>query len=306
MRQLRACPDERTARMLVDALDDSGIETDLKSDAEGSHSVWVIDETQLARARELAADWLDQGNSEAFSRAAARGRGARELKQRTDQRRRQQAEAAARDFESITRPQPTPLTWGLIALCVGIAVLTKLGTNQQVVASLLIIDPRRPFGVEPLTVFGHGIEWLGLPWHEPWRLITPILVHFDSLHILFNMIWLRDLGRIIEGRHGARYLLAFVVLSGVLSNIAQFQLAQNPLFGGMSGVVYGLLGLIWTRGHLDPRAGYGLSRFTVQFMLIWLVVGFIGRLGMANWCHLFGLLVGIAWGFISARFPRRA
>jgi membrane associated rhomboid family serine protease len=40
-------------------------------------------------------------------------------------------------------------------------------------------------------------------------------------------------------------------------------------------------------------------------MLIWLVVGFIGRLGMANWCHLFGLLVGMVWGVASARFARR-
>lgn len=304
MRQLREFPDERTAQMLVDALDDSGIETDLKIGASGSHTVWVLDETHLSRARELVADWLERGNTEAFSRAAARGRAARELKQRTDLRRRQQAEAAAREFEAITRPPSTPLSWGLIALCVGIAVLTKLGTNQQVVGSLLIIDPRKPFGVAHVLLFGQSFEWLGLPWHEPWRLITPILVHFESVHILFNMILLHNLGRMIEARHGTRYLLAFIVLSGVISNIAHFQIAQNPVFGGMSGVVYGLMGLIWTRSRIDPRVGYGLSRITVQFMLIWLVAGFFGRLGMANWAHIFGLLVGSAWGVVSARFSR--
>jgi membrane associated rhomboid family serine protease len=305
MRQLRALPDERSAQMLVDALDDSGIETDLKSGQDGAFAVWVLDETQLPRARELVAEWLERGDEQAYTRAAARGRGARELRQRTEQRRRQQAESAARDYETITRPPPTPLTWGLIALCVGIAVLTQLGQNQGVIRSLIIIDPRA-IAVTTLSFLGQHITWLGLPWHEPWRLITPVLVHFGVLHILFNMLWLRDLGRIIEVRHGARYLLSFVLLSGVLSNVAQYQIAQNPMFGGMSGVVYGLLGLIWTRGRLDVRAGYGLSRFTVQSMLLWMAIGFITpRMAMANWCHLFGLLVGMAWGFASARHAVR-
>jgi len=174
-----------------------------------------------------------------------------------------------------------------------------------VVGSLIIIDPRRPFEVTAFSVLGQRILWLGLPWHEPWRLITPVLVHFDGWHILFNMLWLRDLGRIVEGRHGARHLLSFVLVSGILSNIAQYQIAQNPLFGGMSGVVYGLLGMIWVRGRIDPRAGYGLSRFTVQAMLLWMAIGFISpRLAMANWCHLFGLLVGVVWGFVGARHAR--
>src|SRR6185312_9973384 len=106
MRQLRALPDERAAQMLVDALDDSGIETDLKTDSEQGFAVWVLDETQLPRARELATDWLEQGNTQSFERAVARGRGARELRQRTEQRRRQQAESAAREYEAITRPAP--------------------------------------------------------------------------------------------------------------------------------------------------------------------------------------------------------
>ena len=47
-------------------------------------------------------------------------------------------------------------------------------------------------------------------------------------------------------------------------------------------------------------------------MLIWLAIGFIGDLsvgmgmapttGMANWCHLFGLLVGVSWGYLASRF----
>ncbi len=304
MRLLREIPDERSARMLVDALDDSGIDTDLKETQGGGFSVWVMDETQLDSARELSASWLDEARSEAFALAAARGRSAREVKERADLRRRQHVEAVTREFEARAKPRPTPLSFGLIGFCIAVAILTKLGQDQQMLGSLTIADPLRPVQVTQFSLFGLQLEWLALPWSEPWRLVTPMLVHFGFLHILFNMLWLRDLGRIVEARHGTAYLFVFVLLCGVLSNIAQFEIGQSARFAGMSGVVYGLLGLVWIRGRLDPAVGYGITPFTVQFMLIWLVLGFLGDFGVANWCHLFGLLTGLIWGFISAQRKR--
>jgi GlpG protein len=302
MRLLRELAEERTARMLADALADAGIDAELKESHEGRHTVWVIDENQLEQARNLDADWFASGPtpSEALTRAANRGRAAREIHERAEQRRRLQAEAAAREVEALSRPRPTPLTWGLIGLCIAVAVLTELGNKREMVAALTIADPNAPVHVTVLRVFGRSFEWLGLPWREPWRLVTPVLVHFDGLHILLNMLWLRDLGRVIETVHGARYLGIFVVVCGALSNIAQYELGQSAYFAGMSGVVYGMLGLLWMRGRLDPRVGYGISRVTVQFMLIWLAVGFLGDFGIANWCHLFGLLIGMAWGSTAA------
>ncbi|MFT3756486.1 MAG: hypothetical protein QM769_11180 [Pseudoxanthomonas sp.] len=41
MRLLRELDDERSARMLLDALADSGIECELKTNQTGRHSVWV-------------------------------------------------------------------------------------------------------------------------------------------------------------------------------------------------------------------------------------------------------------------------
>lgn len=303
MRILRDLPDERTAHMLIDALNDNGIETDLKETQANTFSVWVLDETQLDTARELSQSWLDApSSSEAFALAAARGRSARELQERSDLRKRQQMEAVAKRFEAHARPRPTPLTWGLIGLCIALAILTKNGDDKQMVTLLTIANPMEPVQVTMFSLFGKQVEWLALPWSEPWRLFTPMLVHFGLLHILFNMLWLRDLGRMVEARHGTGYLLVFILLSGLISNVAQFQIGQNALFAGMSGVVYGLLGLVWIRGKLDPSVGYGITQFTVQFMLIWLVLGFLRPdFSVANWCHLFGLLVGLVWGFISAK-----
>jgi GlpG protein len=303
MRLLRAL-DEPTAQRLVDALADQGIDTELKpgSDALG---VWVIDETHMTRASELASGWIDRDEREAFEQAASRGRRARELSARIEERRQRHIEAVTRKLQTAARPRPTPLTWGLIALCVAVGLLTELGDAKNTVAILTIADPRLPVQVSFLPLFGTAIPWLALPLSEPWRLVTPVLVHFGIIHILFNMLWLRDLGRIIEAAHGARYLAVFVLVCAVISNVAQYEIGQRPMFAGMSGVVYGLLGMVWLRGRLDPWVGYGLSSSTMQFMLIWFVLGFVGDFGIANWCHLFGLLVGVAWALLANKLARR-
>lgn len=303
MRLLRELDDEATAQRLIDALSDQGIETALKPGARAV-GVWVIDETHLPRANELSTAWLDEGKREIFEQSATRGRRARELSARIEERRQRQIETMARQLQSIARPRPTPLTWGLIALCVAVGVLTKLGNARGMVATLTIADPRVEAAVSFISLLGVTVPWVELPLREPWRLVTPILVHFGLIHILFNMLWLRDLGRIIEATHGARYLFTFVLVCAVISNIAQYEIAQKPLFAGMSGVVYGLLGLVWLRGRLDPRVGYGLSQSTMQFMLIWFVLGFFPGFGVANWCHTFGLLVGVSWAFVAHKFGR--
>jgi len=304
MRLLRELGDEATAQRLVDALSDQGIETELKR-GEAKVSVWVIDEAHLRRASELASGWLEGGQSEAFEQSASRGSRARELTARIEERRQRHKDAIARQIQTRLKPRPSPLTWGLIALCVAVGLLTELGNERTMVATLTISDPRIPAGVTLISLFGTTLPWLELPWAEPWRLVTPVLVHFGIIHILFNMLWLRDLGRIIEGTHGVRYLAAFVLTCAIISNVAQYEIGQKPLFAGMSGVVYGLLGLVWLRGRLDPWVGYGLSSSTMQFMLIWFVLGFVGNFGIANWCHLFGLLVGVCWAYLAHKLARR-
>lgn len=300
MRMLRELAEETTAQRLVDALSDQGIEAELKG-SDARFTVWVIDEANLPRAQELSDGWLDGDKRSAFEQSAKRGMRSRELNVRIEERRQRHIEAMAQKLRQIARPKPTPLTWGLIGLCIAVAVLTELGKQRAMVATLSITDPRAPAEAVLVSALGFVFPWLKLPLHEPWRLVTPVLVHFGPLHIFFNMLWLRELGRIVEATHGARYLAAFVICCAVVSNVAQYEIAQNAMFAGSSGVVYGLLALVWLRGRLDPWIGYGLSNSTVQFMMIWFALGFLGNFGIANWCHLFGLLVGLGWAFAAHR-----
>jgi GlpG protein len=134
---------------------------------------------------------------------------------------------------------------------------------------------------------------------EVWRLITPIFLHFSFLHIFFNMIWLRDLGSMIEGRQSTWVLAVLVLVIAACSNVAQFYLS-GPDFGGMSGVVYGLLGYVWMRGKFDPGSGLYVHPSTVTMMVIWFFLGFTGWLGTANTVHGVGFAMGIAWDHLSS------
>jgi GlpG protein len=78
-------------------------------------------------------------------------------------------------------------------------------------------------------------------------------------------------------------------------------MTASPLFGGMSGVVYGLLGYVWGQGFGRSDLGFSLNRSTVVMMLVWYALCWTGLLGpIANWAHTAGLIVGVGWGYISA------
>ncbi len=107
---------------------------------------------------------------------------------------------------------------------------------------------------------------------EYWRLLTPVFLHFGWLHITFNSLWTWELGALIEQRLGTVALVLLVVCCGVGSNIAQYLWSGPTLFGGMSGVVYALLGFCWVYNALLPGAGLQVPRGIITFMMIWLVL----------------------------------
>lgn len=75
---------------------------------------------------------------------------------------------------------------------------------------------------------------------QPWRILTPAFLHFGLLHIVFNALWLWILGGRLELFLGRGLYLGLFVFTALVSNYTQFFMEPRSIFGGLSGVVYGL------------------------------------------------------------------
>lgn len=140
-----------------------------------------------------------------------------------------------------------------------------------------------------------------------WRFITPVFLHFGFLHVLFNSMWMWDLGRRLELLLGKRNYLLFFIFTAAVSNIAQYRWAADSLFGGMSGVVYGLVGFIIVSHKLAPNKLTAVPPSVLGFMLFWLVLCMTGVIdyfvggGVANAAHIGGLLAGAAFAALTVK-----
>lgn len=296
MRSIGNLPDEAQAHRFGNYLVTQGIRNEIESEAGATWTVWIKDEDQVAIARDGLERFRADPDAEEFRNvrsAAAKVREA-EAQETTDYRRRVRTRQSL--FPKLGGYGVGPVTFGLILLCIAVAVYSKLGHDHESLKSLLLADPENANGtILPEVRAG-----------EYWRLITPILIHFGVLHLLFNMIWLYQLGCMIEARRGTLQLLLLVAVTGTCPMLAQYWVSGPGYVGGMSGVVYGLAGYVWLRGKYDRASGVYLDSRSIQWLLIWLVIcfaGFVGR--VANAAHIAGLVIGIVWGRASAYLASR-
>jgi len=128
---------------------------------------------------------------------------------------------------------------------------------------------------------------------SPLRLLGPALFHFSWLHIVFNTMWWWQLGGSVERILGKGALINLFLITALFSNLGQF-MVSGPNFGGLSGVVYGLVGYVWWYGWLAPEKGLFISKPIIGFLLFWLLLGYADVLpvNMANTAHLLGLVSG--------------
>jgi GlpG protein len=202
-----------------------------------------------------------------------------------------------------------PLTLSLIAINVLLFPAGMgLGENAMdgLFGKLIFLAVEEVNGEQYFTSMSYTIEH-----GQWWRFLTPMFIHFSWLHIVFNLLWVWEIGRRIEFVNGSRGLLIAVVVSSLVANITQYLMSGPSLFGGMSGVVFGLLGhsLVWSR--LVPSKNMGVSKGIYIFMLAYLAIGFTGVIdilglgSLANGAHLGGLIGGVITGGLAGLLVRQ-
>ena len=146
--------------------------------------------------------------------------------------------------------------------------------------------------------------------NEWWRLITPMLIHFSFAHLVFNCLWIYVLGSKIEQFDGHLIFINLILFCSICSNLTQYFFGGPSLFGGLSGVIYGMLGFCMIIELESQFERYDLPPALYLFMIIWLALGFMGVLtlfgfgNVANFAHLGGLISGIIFAMIINVYKR--
>lgn len=165
-----------------------------------------------------------------------------------------------------------------------------------------------------LDAYGAKRNFLvGAPNYQWWRLVAPMFIHINVIHLLVNMYSLMMVGPFVEKLYGSAKFVVFWVLTGICGLLASYltvrpQLATNSLArfifkaedlpsAGASGALFGLVGVLFVFGIKFRRElpegfkrAFGTGMLPIIF--INLFIGFVGRGFIDNAAHLGGLLSG--------------
>lgn len=143
---------------------------------------------------------------------------------------------------------------------------------------------------------------------EYYRLLTAMFMHFGIDHIINNMIVLFALGDNLERALGHIKYLIFYLICGIGSNAISMILSgveSGAVSAGASGAIFGVVGgLLYAvsinRGRLEDLS----TRQLVVMIALSLYLGFTES-GVDNVAHISGLLLGIIFGIVLYRKPKR-
>lgn len=179
-----------------------------------------------------------------------------------------------------------------IFLSVGIYLALMLGGGS-------LWGPPRPIDA---VRWGALVGPLGLV--EPWRYLSAMFVHFSLLHVGFNTLALHSLGRNLEAGIGsARFVLVFLG-TGIAGFVAsQLWNEPDPLTGGISGGIFGLLGVAvgFRYAQGDPE----WKRLAITGVGYAVVMALLPGVNVNNAAHVGGLIAGAAFGWVMARAGRQ-
>jgi len=159
------------------------------------------------------------------------------------------------------------------------------------------------------------LDWLALPADfgtlasRPWTLITYMFLHFDFLHILFNLLWLFWMGQIFLGYFDPKKLIAVYLLGGIsggLFYLAGYNLfpvfsqivTDSRLLGASASVISIVMALaVYVPNHTIHLMFIGPVRmkYLALFSIILYIIGISSTNAGGNLAHLGGAFFGAVY-----------
>ena len=208
----------------------------------------------------------------------------------------------------------------------GIGRLLRAGNFTGVVTvacvalyvATLLIDPvsvdgaRGPFDLFALfSPSGPALAALGaagaIPWHQGywWTLFTATYLHGGVFHILFNVLWIRQLGPAVGELYGRSRLVIIFIASGALGFFVSTAVGVR-LTVGASAAIFGLLGAMVAYGQ---KRGGQFGKMVLREYGLWAAMlfafGLMPGSRIDNWAHGGGFVGGLVAGLLLSFSERR-
>ena len=160
--------------------------------------------------------------------------------------------------------------------------------------------PFGSFSVETLVRWGGNTAY-HVRSGQIWRLGSAVFLHGGTIHLLFNVVALWQVGPMVEEAFGNARTLVFFMATGITACIASNLFLGNAVGIGASGALMGLIGVATAWGHKqNTTMGKQIRNSMLKWAAYCMVFGFM--VGADNVAHAVGFLSGGALGWV---FPQR-
>lgn len=192
---------------------------------------------------------------------------------------------------NATPPGQPPQRFIALPVVRPLITYTLIGINIAVFVAQFLTDQELWFFLgAKINEFIIAGEW--------WRLVTPVFLHANLIHLGINCYSLFIFGTQVEALFGYRRYIVIYMLSGIASVVLSFVMSPSMSVGA-SGAIFGLVGamLVHLYRHRKLFGERGRRRLVDVAVVagINLLIGL--NPGIDNWGHVGGLIGGLvlAW-----------
>lgn len=257
----------------------------------GMQVIWVADQQQAVYVEQKLSSWSFGKLAQAGGQGGGQGQGQGNLAHQGTTGRHQLANRLLGTFIA------SPITLSLILVCLLVALISELGSETSRVSWLFYPQ------LASDNVFALLADLMHLEFAL--RSLTPMFLHFGELHLVFNMLWLWYFGKQLEALHPAWLFMLLIIVTSFASNTTQYMASNYNNFGGMSGVVYGLVAYSWVIHNFMPRSYLLFNRNLFTFFIVALVVmELVASSWVATAAHVGGLIAGLLLAVVTVFYYR--
>ena len=185
------------------------------------------------------------------------------------------------------------VTWTIVGVCVVVFA------GEVVTGALFDAEALVRWGANSGALVRHG---------EVWRVVTACLLHGNLIHLVMNATSLAPVGAVVERWVGRPAMIVVLFASGAGGHLASALVGRAPVSVGVSGAVFGLLGVLFvssirfrgqSTGGLKVRLSSWLFLLVTNALLS--LIPFVDVVA-----HGAGFVVGAIVGFALSPRPARA